>query len=286
MLLKGKPAADKIRAEIQAAVEECRAAGKAPPSLALLRAGRRPDDMAYESRILKNCGKLGIQADVTELDEAVNTEGVLQALDVLNNNEKVHGILVFRPLPKGVDEKAVREKISPKKDIDCMSPVNLEKIFEGGQKVIPPCTPEAVIAILEHYGYSLTGKNVVIVNRSMVLGKPLSMLFLGRNATVTLCHSKTRQLQDITAAADIVVSGVGRASYFGPEYFSAHSVVVDVGINVDNDNKLCGDVNFEEVSERVEALTPVPGGVGTLTSMLLLEHVIRAMRNQREAAGG
>ncbi len=280
MLLKGKPAADEIRDDILRSVEECRLSGMPLPSLAILRVGNRPDDIAYENRIIKNCTKLGIQADVTALDENVNTGKVINALNELNKDSSVHGILVFRPLTKDIDDEAVRTAILPEKDIDCMSPVNLAKVFEGCERVLPPCTPEAVICILKHYGYGLSGKNVAIVNRSMVLGKPLSMLFLRENATVTMCHSRTRDLPEVTSGADIVVSGIGRGRFFGPEYFSSKSVVVDAGINVDNDNKLCGDVCFDEVSEMVSAITPVPGGVGTVTSMLLLQHVVRAMKQQ------
>ncbi len=285
MQLKGRPVANAIRERILAGVEECRNAGAGVPCLAILRVGNRPDDVSYEKRVVKNCSRLGLDAQVSALPENADTDAVLEAMEALNTNDRVHGILVFRPLPEGVDEEAVRRRICPEKDIDCMSPRNLAGIFEGEPDALPPCTPEAVIAILKHYGYSLTGKNVVIVNRSMVLGKPLSMLFLAGNATVTVCHSRTRNLEEITGAADIVVTGVGRAGYFGRQYFSAHSVVVDVGINVDENGRLCGDVCFEEVKTAVAALTPVPGGVGTVTSMLLLEHVVRACRKRHENQG-
>jgi methylenetetrahydrofolate dehydrogenase (NADP+)/methenyltetrahydrofolate cyclohydrolase len=282
MLLKGKPVADKIRGEIAAAVEECRNAGLAAPKIAILRAGERPDDLAYEARVLKNCAELGIESQVVSVDDNINMVNFIEVLEQLNKDLEIHGILVFRPLPAQLDLDVICRTIRPDKDIDCMSPVNTEKIFAGDPTGIPPCTPEAVIEILKHYEYDLAGKNVAIVNRSMVLGRPLSMLFLAENSTVTICHSKTKDLPKVTTGADIVVTGAGKAKYFGKEFFGKESVVIDVGINMDN-GALCGDVDFEAVSESVAAITPVPGGVGTVTSMLLLRHVIRAMKLQREA---
>jgi methylenetetrahydrofolate dehydrogenase (NADP+)/methenyltetrahydrofolate cyclohydrolase len=282
MLLKGKPVADKIKEEILAAAEENRAAGHDAPKIAILRAGERPDDLAYEARVLKNCAELGIEAEVVSVDNNIIMVDFAETLERLNKDPKTHGILVFRPLPAQLDLDAVCRIIMPEKDIDCMSPVNAEKIFVGDPTGIPPCTPEAVIEILKHYGYDLSGKNVAIVNRSMVLGRPLSILFLAENSTVTICHSKTKDLPKVTAGADIVVTGAGKAKFFGERYFSKDSVVVDVGINMDN-GTLCGDVDFEAVSNAVAAITPVPGGVGTVTSMLLLKHVIRAMKLQQGA---
>lgn len=282
MLLKGKPVADQIKAEILEAVNECQASGKNIPRLAILRAGNRPDDVAYESRVLKNCAELGIEVEVREVDDNIVMVNFLKVLDQLNDDPKVHGILIFRPLPGQLDMDIISRKIKPEKDIDCMSPVNAEKIFVGDKSGIPPCTPEAVIEILKYYQYELKGKNVAIVNRSLVLGKPLSMLFLNEDSTVTLCHSKTRALSEVTKKADIVVTGVGKAKFFGSKFFTKDSVIVDVGINLDEDGSLCGDVNFGEVAEMAAAVSPVPGGVGTVTSMILLKHVIRAMQLQQK----
>ncbi|HWQ80321.1 MAG TPA: bifunctional 5,10-methylenetetrahydrofolate dehydrogenase/5,10-methenyltetrahydrofolate cyclohydrolase [Anaerovoracaceae bacterium] len=279
MLLKGKPVADRIKEEIMKEAAESRNSGGPGPKLAILRVGERADDVAYESRVLKNCTELGIEAEVITVDNNINMVDFEKVLDRLNEDPKIHGILIFRPLPGQLDQEAVCRAIRPDKDIDCMSPVNAEKIFTGDPDGIPPCTPEAVIEILKYYQYDLAGKNVAIVNRSMVLGKPLSMLFLAENSTVTICHSKTRDLAKVTSGADIVVTGAGKGKFFGKEYFNKDSVVIDVGINMNNGN-LCGDVDFETVSESVAAITPVPGGVGTVTSMILLRHVIRAMKLQ------
>jgi len=279
MLLKGKPVSDRIKEDILQTVRNCRNAGENLPRLAILRVGERADDLAYESRILKNCDSVGIEAEVVHVDNEIDMDGFLEVLEKLNNEPDIHGILIFRPLPKQLDIEQISKTIKPEKDIDCMSPVNTEKVFKGDTSGILPCTPEAVMQILRYYNYELTGKNVAIVNRSMVLGRPLAMLFLNENATVTICHSKTIDLSGITSKADIVVTGVGKANFFGQQYFSEKSIVLDVGINFEDGN-LCGDVVFGSVLERVEAITPVPGGVGTVTSMLLLNNVIKAMKLQ------
>ncbi len=277
MLLKGKPVADQMKEEIIAVVAERKEKGLNPPKIAILRVGSRPDDVAYESRVLKNCNELGIESEVVVVDDNIDMENFITVLDGLNENIEIHGILLFRPLPPQLDIDIISKQIKPEKDIDCMNPSNMEKLFSGDQSGMAPCTPEAVIEILKFYGYDLTGKNVVIVNRSMVLGKPLAMMFLNENATVTICHSKTNQLENITSNSDIVVTGVGKANFFHGNAFSKDSVVIDVGINFNQDQKMCGDVEFEKVFENVSAITPVPGGVGIVTSTILLKHVMKAM---------
>lgn len=281
MLLKGKPVADQIRDNIQSVVETCRKNGDRLPKLAILRVGERADDIAYEERVLKNCQAVGIESEVRAVDNNINMVNFMEVLEDLNQDPNIHGILIFRPLPSQLDAEAISRAIRPEKDIDCMNPINIQKVFLGDRSGIAPCTPEAVIEILKYYGYELTGKHVVIVNRSLVLGKPLSMLFLAENSTVTVCHSKTKNLPALAASADIVVTGIGKAKAFDLNYFTEQSVVIDVGINFE-DGKLCGDVDFESVSEHVAAITPVPGGVGTVTSMILLNHVIKAMKQLKE----
>lgn len=279
MLLKGKPVAAKIRDDILFAVNERRKSGLKLPKVAILRSGERQEDIAYENRVVKNCNSVGIEVSTIKVSRDIDMNKFSDILMGLNQDPEIHGILIFRPLPKQLDLDEISRLIKPEKDIDCMSPINTQKVFEGDDSGILPCTPEAVIEILKYYNYQLKGKNVAIVNRSMVLGKPLSMLFLLENATVTICHSKTESLSDITSKADIVVTGAGKVNFFGPEYFSLQSTVIDVGINYE-DGALCGDVDFDEVSDKVDAITPVPGGVGTVTSMILLSHVIRAMKLQ------
>jgi methylenetetrahydrofolate dehydrogenase (NADP+)/methenyltetrahydrofolate cyclohydrolase len=279
MLLKGKPVADQLKKEIIAVVDQHKKEGKNPPKMAILRVGERSDDIAYEARVLKNCKEVGIEAETIAVDHNINTVKLLGILHELNNNPEIHGILIFRPFPGQLDGEEISNAIDPLKDIDCMNPINIQKVFQGDKRGIAPCTPEAVVEILKYYGYDLQGKKIVIVNRSMVLGKPLAMLLLSENATVTICHSKTKNLEEITTGADIVVLGIGKGKFFGPEYFSKDSLVIDVGINF-VDEKMCGDVDFERVAQGVSAITPVPGGVGTVTSTILLKHVIQAMEMQ------
>jgi methylenetetrahydrofolate dehydrogenase (NADP+)/methenyltetrahydrofolate cyclohydrolase len=285
MLLKGKPVADKIKEGIINTVAECKKSGDPLPRLAILRVGERADDVAYEARVLRNCAELGMEAIVVAVDGNIDMADFGKALADLNDAPDIHGILIFRPLPKQLDTEAISRMIRPDKDIDCMNPINAEKVFTGDPDGIPPCTPEAVIALLKHYQYDLAGKNAVVVNRSLVLGKPLAMLFLAEDSTVTVCHSRTKDLPAVTAGADIVVTGVGRGKFFGAEYFRGDSIVVDVGINTDQGN-LCGDVDFDAVSGSVAAITPVPGGVGTVTSMILLSHVVKAMKLQNQGRDG
>ncbi|MBD5643465.1 bifunctional 5,10-methylenetetrahydrofolate dehydrogenase/5,10-methenyltetrahydrofolate cyclohydrolase [Clostridium botulinum] len=246
------------------------------PKLAILRMGNKQDDIAYERSIIKSCEKLNIETKVEELNEDILEEDFLKLMESLNNEKEIHGILVFRPYPKHLNENIINSSIALNKDVDCMHPLNLERIFEGDLNGFMPCTPEAVIEILKYYDIDLKGKNIVIINRSMVVGKPLSMMVLSHNATVTICHSKTIDLPSITKKADIVVTAIGKAKLIKEEYFNEDSIVMDVSINVDENGKLCGDVDFENVKEKVGAITPVPKGVGSVTTTLLLKHIVDA----------
>ncbi len=278
IILYGKPVSEKIRNNVSERAAAFKDSRGAAPKLAILRAGERPDDLAYEKRVLKMCGDVGIDTEVVAHPADVSHDDFKKSLAELNDNADVHGILIFRPLPKQINEAEICSMISPEKDIDCMNSENLKKIFIGDDSAIAPCTPEAVIEILKHYDHELQGKNVVIVNRSLVLGKPLSMLFLKENSTVTVCHSKTENLAGVIKNADIFVSGIGKAKYFDDSYVSEKNIVIDVGINF-ADGKMCGDVDFDAVSEKVQAVTPVPGGVGGVTSAVLLRHLIEAAEN-------
>ncbi|WP_434291646.1 bifunctional 5,10-methylenetetrahydrofolate dehydrogenase/5,10-methenyltetrahydrofolate cyclohydrolase [Clostridium botulinum] len=246
------------------------------PKLAILRMGNKQDDIAYERSIIKSCEKLNIETKVEELNEDILEEDFLKLMESLNNEKEIHGILVFRPYSKHLNENIINSSIALNKDVDCMHPLNLERIFEGDLNGFMPCTPEAVIEILKYYDIDLKGKNIVIINRSMVVGKPLSMMVLSHNATVTICHSKTIDLPSITKKADIVVTAIGKAKLIKEEYFNEDSIVMDVSINVDENGKLCGDVDFENVKEKVGAITPVPKGVGSVTTTLLLKHIVDA----------
>ena len=269
--LRGKAVADSLKGTMKAFLDQVDELNR--PKLAIVRVGERPDDLAYERMVLKNCGAIGLPVQVEAMSEAVSTEELIKTIESLNEDVTVQGILMFRPLPKHIDEQSVIEAVSVEKDVDCMNPKNLQLRMVSDERAIAPCTPEAVMRILEHYGYELEGKNVVIVNRSTVIGRPLAIMMMEKNATVTICHSKTRNLAEITSRADIVVTGVGKVRFFGPEYFNENSIVIDIGINFDEKGS-CGDVDYEAVAAKVAGITPVPGGVGTVTSSVLLSHVL------------
>jgi methylenetetrahydrofolate dehydrogenase (NADP+) / methenyltetrahydrofolate cyclohydrolase len=246
------------------------------PTLLLIRVGEREDDISYEKSILKNCDLLGIKTVVKELPVEVSMEEVTQVFEEANRDPHIHGIMIFRPLPDQLDMELIRNLINPAKDVDCMSPINLEKVFEGKSTGFAPCTPKAVIELLKHYDIPLSGANVVVAGRSLVVGKPLAMLLLDENATVTVCHSRTKEMSSITSKADIVVAAIGKAKFMNESYFSQESIVVDVGMNDDGNGKMCGDVDFDGVIDKVKGITPSIGGVGLITTTLLLGHVVQA----------
>ncbi|MDR2133301.1 MAG: bifunctional 5,10-methylenetetrahydrofolate dehydrogenase/5,10-methenyltetrahydrofolate cyclohydrolase [Clostridiales Family XIII bacterium] len=274
-ILDGKRVAAELRARLEgriAALTE----RNARPALRIIRVGENRDDLAYEKGILKACSLLGVDVYVSALPEDASSGAPLEALRRANADESIHGIMVFRPLPERFAGEAVHAAIDPGKDVDCMSPLNLERLFEGRPGGFAPCTPEAVIEMLKAYEIPLRGANVAVVGRSMVVGRPLAMLLLREDATVTLCHSRTRNLSAVTRRADIVVAAVGRARFMTPEFFGPDAVVIDVGINDDGSGKLCGDVDFERCEPRVGAISPAVGGVGAITSTVLLAHVVLA----------
>lgn len=250
------------------------------PKLAIVRVGSRGDDLAYERGALKRLEGLGISAQVYELPEVIDQAAFDAAFTKINEDPNVHGILLFRPLPKHLSDEAVRRAIDPRKDVDGMSPISVAKVFAGEPDGFAPCTPSAVMEMLAHYGVELKGKDVAIVGRSMVVGRPLAMLMLAAHATVTICHTRTVDMSTVCRRADIVVAAAGKAGMIGPDCVTEGSVIVDVGINVDAEGKLCGDVDFEAVSPVVAMISPVPGGVGAVTTSVLAKHVLRGARSQ------
>lgn len=277
-ILKGNVVAQSIKDDMAKRIEELSKKGKYP-KLAIVRLGEDPSDVSYEKSIIKNCDKLDIKWEVFQRETSMTTEELVALLEELNNNDEISGILVFRPLPKHIDEETIRNAISPLKDVDCMNPLNLEKIFEGDLSGFAPGTPKAAMEILKYNNIDLEGKNVVVVNRSMVVGKPLAMMLLKENATVTICHSRTKNLEEITKNADVVIPALGRPKHFGMEYFNEDSIIIDVGVSVTDDGKLSGDIDFDSVSENIGAITPVPGGVGSVTTTILLNQVVLACEN-------
>ena len=270
--LRGMPVVKQIAADAALQVEELKKKG-IEPKLAVVRVGEREDDLSYERGLLKRFDAVGALVESVVFPVDVTQEELEAGIKRLNEDDKVHGILVFRPLPKHLDEEVIKEMVAPMKDVDCMGSANTAHVFAQDGKGHAPCTPQAVIEMLDFYGYDLTGKKAVVVGRSMVVGKPLAQMLLKKNATVTICHTKTADLRSEVKAADFVFACAGVAKMLDASYVSEGQVVIDVGINV-LDGKLCGDVDYESVSEIAAAATPVPGGVGTVTTSVLLKHVL------------
>lgn len=277
-ILKGNVVAAQLKEEMIKDIAELEKQDK-HPTLGIVRLGANPSDISYEKSIIKNCDAIGIKSVVYEKPESMTTEELIEFLNILNGDKNISGILMFRPLPKHIDEEAIRGSISPKKDVDCMHPLNLAKIFEGDMNGFSPATPKAAMEILLYNKIPLEGKNVVVINRSMVVGKPLVMMLLEENATVTICHSRTKNLDEITKNADVVVTALGRPKFFTEKYFTDKSIVIDVGVGMTEDGKLSGDVDYENVEKLVDKITPVPGGVGSVTTTLLLNQVVKACKN-------
>ncbi|MGI6778280.1 MAG: bifunctional 5,10-methylenetetrahydrofolate dehydrogenase/5,10-methenyltetrahydrofolate cyclohydrolase [Acetivibrionales bacterium] len=250
------------------------------PCLAIVRLGARQDDLAYERGAIKRCEGIGIKPRVFEYQEDLTQEALIEEIKRINNDSSIHGILLFRPLPKHIDENVIKHVISPDKDIDCLNPINVAKVFEGDETGFAPCTPEAVMEMLDHYGIELKGKRVTVIGRSLVVGKPLAMLLLKRHATITVCHTRTQNLEETCRNAEILIAAAGKAKMVTDKFVSDGQIVIDVGINVDDQGNLCGDVDFEKVEDKVSYITPVPRGVGTVTTSVLAKHVIQAAKKQ------
>ena len=278
-LFKGAPVSAALSERIRADVQALGARG-VMPRLAIVRAGASPDDLAYERGASKRAAALGVETETVALPLDVTQERLLDELARLNAAPEVHGILLLRPLPAHIDETAACNAILPDKDVDGVTNASLAAVFTGATHGFAPCTAAACIALLDHYGVELAGKRAVVVGRSLVVGRPLAMLLLHRNATVTLCHTRTRDLAAVCREADILVAAAGREGVVGAAHVSAGQVVLDVGIHVREDGTLCGDVVFDEVEPVVAAVTPVPGGVGSVTTAVLLRHVVQAARRQ------
>ncbi len=276
-IIKGKPVADAITAELVKDVEVLKSKD-IEPKLKIVRVGAREDDLAYERGALSRMEKCGIKAEVLELPVDICQTDFVKELKAVNDDPSVHGILLFRPLPKQLDMEKIKFVVDPVKDIDCMNPLNAEKIFEGDKTGYPPCTSQACVEILDHYGIDMKGKRAAVIGRSMVVGKPLAMLLLDKNATVTICHSRTNDLPGVCRQAEVVIAAVGRAEMVTGDFISEGAVVIDVGINVNAEGKLCGDVKFDECVDKASMITPVPAGVGSVTTSVLAKHVVKACK--------
>ena len=275
VLLTGKEVSNAVKERVAEGVKTLAQSG-ITPTLAILRVGERPDDLSYERSAIKVAATLGIEVRSIVLPADATQEQIEVAIDGINDDASIHGCLMFRPLPKGIDETALCNRLDARKDMDGIGLSSLAGIFAGTGQGYAPCTAQACIEICDYYNVPVQGKRVVVIGRSLVIGKPVSMLFLQRNATVTICHSRSENLAEITREADVVVCATGRAKAYDARYFSAGQTVIDVGINVDDQGNLCGDVDFDSVEPIVAAITPVPRGVGSVTTALLMEHVVKA----------
>ena len=279
-ILSGKEVAASIKEECKAAAEELRAKGIVP-KLGILRVGAKDNDLAYERGATKTMNSCSVDAQVFELPEDVTQEDFDKKLQEINDDPSVNGILMFLPLPKHLDEKKARNMLKPEKDIDGATTGSQAGVYAGKDLGFPPCTAQASMEILKYYNIDLKGKKAAVIGRSLVIGRPVAMMLMNANATVTICHTKTVDVPSITREADVVIAASGQMESVGPEYLSEGQTVIDVGISWnDAKGKLCGDVDFDKAEPIVGAITPVPGGVGSVTSAVLCKHVIKACKAQ------
>lgn len=276
-IIDGKAISAQIREEIKAEVAELVANGEPRPGLAVIIVGADPASQVYVRNKKRACEEVGFYSEVYELDEKTTQEELNALVDKLNADDKIHGILCQLPLPKHLDENGVILRIDPKKDVDAFHPYNVGKIMIGDYDFLP-CTPAGVMALLERSGIEVAGKECVVVGRSNIVGKPQAMLLLHANGTVTVCHSRTKDLAKVCQRADILVASIGKPNFFGADMVKDGAVVIDVGINRLEDGKLTGDVNFSEVEPKASYITPVPGGVGPMTITMLLKNTLTAAK--------
>ncbi|GHV27751.1 bifunctional protein FolD [Synergistales bacterium] len=276
-LLKGKPVADAIADEIRSSIARL-ASLPVPitPGLATVRLGSRSDDIAYERNIIKRAESLGLRAKNLSLPETASQDELLSAISDLARDDSVHGILPFRPMPPHIKGGALKQAIPPEKDIDCIGAPSSASVYDRSLPGFLPCTAEAVIELLRFRKIPLEGANVVVLGRSMVVGRALALLLLDENCTVTVCHSKTRGIEAISSKADILICAMGRARKVTAPYIKTGAAVIDVGINDDGNGGICGDADYESVSQIAGTITPVPGGIGTITNTILIRHAVNA----------
>lgn len=274
-LWKGAPAAAALTEQLIPRAQALRERGIVP-TLAIIRVGERPEDLSYERGAMKRCEKVGIAVRQFLLTAVSSQADLMDVIEEVNRDQSIHGCLLFRPLPRHMDEQAACAALDPAKDVDGITPGSLAAVFSGSGAGYPPCTAQACLELLDHYGYELKGKRAVVVGRSLVIGKPASMLLLGRHATVTICHTRTADLPAECRRADVLIAAAGKAGVVGASCLSPGQVVIDVGINADEEGNLVGDVDFAAAEPVVKAITPVPGGVGAVTTSVLARHVIEA----------
>lgn len=277
-ILKGAPVAQAIIDRTLCDANALKEKGVIP-TLAILRVGERADDISYEKGAMKRCAQAGVDVKNVVLPSDVGENEFFETLNSLNKDDSVHGILMFRPLPKHIDGEKARQMLAIQKDVDGCTDGSLAGVFSNSKTGFTPCTAQAAMEILKYYGCECSGKRAVVLGRSLVVGRPVAMLLMHENATPTICHTRTKNPAELSKQADIVIACTGQMESLGADYFRAGQIVIDVGINWNEEkNKLCGDVRFDEVSDIVEAITPVPGGVGGVTTAVLVSHVAEAAK--------
>ena len=275
-IISGKEVAGHITEGLKNKVEEFRISGKRLPKLVIIRVGEKPDDLSYQKGAVKRMEMVGILHEEMHFNEDVSKEVFYTEFNRINNDDNVDGILILRPLPKHLDEDMLIHTINPAKDVDAISPTNLGRIMIGEKNSFAPCTAAGVVEMLKFSGIEISGKRVTIIGRSNVVGRPLALLFISHDATVTVCHSLTEDVKNTAKNAEILVASCGKAKLIDRAYVADGTVVVDVGINLDEDGKLCGDVDINDIEAVAAACTPVPGGVGAVTTSVLAKQVIMA----------
>lgn len=247
------------------------------PKLAIIRVGEREDDICYERNIIRQCEKLGIEYKCFCFSQAVAETELISLIGQINKDDSIHGVLLFRPLPKHLNEGKIVNTLDIEKDVDGISDGSLAAVFTGKEQGFPPCTAQSCMEFLDYYKIDCTGKKAAVVGRSLVVGKPAAMMLLNQNATVTICHTKTKDISRVTKEADIVISAVGKAGLINSSCLREGQVILDVGINLNENGMIIGDVDYESAEKIVDAITPVPGGIGSVTTSVLMEHVVDAM---------
>lgn len=278
-VINGRELADQMQAEIQKDVEKMTQQG-IQPGLVVLLVGENPASQTYVKNKERAAAKIGILSKVEKLPETISEEELLAEIDKYNQDSRFHGILVQLPLPKHIDEEKILLAIDPKKDVDGFHPMNLGRLFVGKPEMIP-CTPYGIMKMFEAYDIDLTGKRAVVIGRSNIVGKPMAQLLLMKNATVAIAHSKTEHLAEVAKEADILVVAIGRGHFVTKEFVKPGAVVIDVGMNRNQEGKLIGDVAFDEVSEIASYITPVPKGVGPMTITMLMYQTVEAAKKQK-----
>lgn len=279
MIIDGKKIASEIQEDTKKEIEELKAKYHQLPCLATVVVGVDEPSEVYVKKRGKTCEEIGIISKMHSLPDDSNERDVLELIEKLNNDEKIHGIIVQLPLPKHIDKRKISEAVSPEKDVDCLNPLNIGRLASGDETVTP-CTPKAIIVILEKLGIEIKGKNVVVVGRSRIVGRPLALMLINRDATVTICHTKTKNLKEHTRKADILIAAAGSPGLIKKSMVKENAVVVDVGINVVN-NKIVGDADFENIKNKASFITPVPGGVGPVTVAMLMKSTVEAFKRSK-----